>query len=267
MKKIINSVFIAAVLFLSFTISNAQSTLSRITESGVIKVGMTGNQPPFSMESTDGSLMGYEVDLAELLAESMKLKLEIVQLSFNELLPALEKGDIDAVMSGMSITMERNLKAAFVGPYMLSGKSILTKTESLVKAEEAEDLNQSNLKVTSLKGSTSEQFVKLFLPEASSLPADNLDKALNMLLNDEANVMVADYPTCVLNVMLYPTSGLVTLAEPLTLEPIGMALPPNDPLLINFMENYLSALVMSGVLVELENYWFENGSWLAKLKN
>ena len=267
MRKLFTSVSIVVVLVLSIQVSNAQSTLRKITDSGVIKVGMTGNQPPFSMESTDGTLMGYEVDLAELLAESMKLKLEIVQLPFNELLPALEKGDIDAVMSGMDITMERNLKAAFVGPYVLSGKSILTKTESLVKANEAEDLNQSNLKVTSLKGSTSEQFVELLLPEATSLPADNLDKALNMLLNDEANVMVADYPTCVLNVLLYPTSGLVTLSEPLTVEPIGMALPPNDPLLINFMENYLSALVMSGVLVELESYWFQNGSWLAKLKN
>ena len=59
------------------------------------------------------------------------------------------------------------MQAAFVGPYVLSGKSILTKTESLAKANEAEDLNQSNLKITSLKGSTSEKFVEVFLPEAN----------------------------------------------------------------------------------------------------
>jgi ABC-type amino acid transport substrate-binding protein len=266
MKKIIAQLFIIVAFALITFDSNAQAQLSKITKSGVIKIGMTGNQPPFSMEAKDGSLMGYEVDLAELLAESMSLKLEIVRLPFNELLPSLEKGKIDAVMSGMAITMERNMKAAFVGPYVLSGKSILTKTESLAKAEEAEDLNQANLKITSLKGSTSEEFVKIFLPEASSLPADNLDLALEKLLNDEANVMVADYPTCVLNVMLNPASGLVTLSEPLTVEPIGMALPANDPLLINFMENYLKALIMSGLLSELETYWFENGSWLAKMK-
>ena len=78
--------------------------------------------------------------------------------------------------------------------------------------------------------------------------------------------MVADFATCVMNVMRNPTSGLVTLSEPLTVEPIGMALPANDPLLINFMENYLKALVMSGLLDELEAYWFENGSWLARMK-
>ena len=266
MKKLFTSIAIVAITLLVFIDGNAQTRLSKITESGVIKIGMTGNQPPFSMESKDGSLMGYEVDLAELLAESMNLELEIVQLPFNELLPSLEDGKIDAVMSGMAITMERNLQAAFVGPYVLSGKSILTKIESLAKAEEAADLNQEDLKVTSLKGSTSEQFVEMFLPEASSLPADDLDQALEKLLNDEANVMVADYPTCVLNVMLHPTSGLITLSEPLTVEPIGMALPSDDPLLINFMENYLKALIMSGLLEGLESYWFENGSWLVKLK-
>ena len=267
MKNFITQFFLTITLvFIINYNADAQEKLSKIIKSGTIKIGMTGNQPPFSMEANDGSLMGYEVDLAELLAESMNLKLEIVKLPFSELLPSLENGKIDAVMSGMAITMERNMRAAFVGPYLLSGKSILTKTESLAKADEAEDLNQSNLKITSLKGSTSEKFVKVFLPQASSLPADNLDQALSKLLNDEANVMVADYATCVLNVMLNPTSGLVTLSEPLTVEPIGMALPANDPLLINFMENYLNALIMSGLLVELETYWFENGSWLAKMK-
>lgn len=267
MKKRTVLILFTSVFILFFTIiGNAQSKLDKIKKSGVIKIGMTGTQAPFCMEAQDGSLMGYEVDLAELLAESMNLKLEIVKLPFAELLPSLQKGKIDAVMSGMAITMERNMQAAFVGPYVLSGKSILTKMENLAKAEEAEDLNQTNLKITSLKGSTSEQFVKTFLPEASSLPADNLNQALNKLLNDEANVMVADYPTCVLNAMLNPTAGLITLSEPLTIEPIGMALPSNDPLLINFMENYLKALLMSGLLQELEDYWFNNGSWLAKMK-
>jgi polar amino acid transport system substrate-binding protein len=227
---------------------------------------MSGKQPPFSMEAKDGTLMGFDVDLAKLLAESMNLKLEIVRIPFNELLPSLEKGKVDMVMSGMTITLERNMKAAFVGPYLISGKSILTKMENLAKADETEDLNQADLKITCLKGSTSESFIKQFLPEATPMPAEDYDKALSKLLNNEANVMVADFPICALTILRNPASGLVTLSEPLTVEPIGMALPPNDPLLINFMENYLSALMMSGVLTELENYWFENGSWLIRMK-
>ncbi len=72
------------------------------------------------MEAKDGSLIGFEVDLAELLAESMNIKLDIVRMPFKDLMPSLEKGSIDAIISGMTITMSRNARVAFVGPYMLS---------------------------------------------------------------------------------------------------------------------------------------------------
>jgi polar amino acid transport system substrate-binding protein len=51
----------------------------------------------------------------------------------------------------------------------------------------------------------------------------------------------------------------------LTYEPIGIALPANDPLLINLVENFLGAFEGSGELEELRERWFENGSWLRKL--
>ena len=248
------------------TDANSQKRLNTIAKRGVLKVGMTGEQPPFSMEAKDGSLMGYEVNLAELLAESMNLELEIVRLPFHELMPTLEKGDIDMIMSGMSITRERNMRVAFVGPYIVSGKSIITKSASLAAAQEAEDLNQSDLKIASLKGSNSEQFVQKLLPDAVSLPAENYDMAVKSLIDGEANLVLADFPVCVITVLKYPNEDLVTLSEPLTIEPIGMALPPDDPLLLNFVENYFNALQMTGILEELEAYWFEDGSWLINAK-
>jgi polar amino acid transport system substrate-binding protein len=66
--------------------------------------------------------------------------------------------------------------------------------------------------------------------------------------------------------MRYPEANLLTLNEPLTVEPIGMALPPDDPLLLNFMENYFNALKMTGIIKELEAYWFESGNWLTQMK-
>ena len=266
MKTIIKSVFtISLVLLISIQV-NAQSKLSKITKSGVIKVGMTGNQPPFSMASKDGSLMGFEVDLAESLAESMKLKLEIVQMPFKDLLPALEKGNVDVVMSGMTITAERNLKVPFVGPYIISGKSILTKSASLAKAQNAEDLNQSDLKITALNGSTSEKFVKTLLGDATFIGVDNYDDAVKNLLEDQANVMVADFPVCALTMLRHPEAELATLNAPLTIEPIGIAVAPNDALFLNFIENYFNALALVGLLEELEAYWFEDGSWLINMK-
>ena len=265
-RFVIRPLVVVFVLFLSLSAAEAQSKLSKITKSGVIKVGMTGNQPPFSMQAKDGSLMGFEVDLAELLAESMNLKLELVQMPFGELLPALEGGKVDAVMSGMTITTERNLKVPFVGPYLLSGKSILTKSATIAKAQEAEELNQSNLKITALSGSNSEEFVKTLLKEATFVGAADYDAAVKNLLEDQANVMVADYPVCVLTMLRYPDAQLATLSAPFTIEPIGIAIAPGDALYLNFIENYFSALELAGLLDGLEQYWFEDGSWLANMK-
>jgi polar amino acid transport system substrate-binding protein len=77
--------------------------------------------------------------------------------------------------------------------------------------------------------------------------------------------MVADFPICALSQMRHPDAGLATLTQPLTIEPIGMALPAGDSLLLNMVTNYLSALEAVGVLEALEKKWFEDGSWLIQI--
>jgi polar amino acid transport system substrate-binding protein len=266
MKKLYTFLLIPLFLLIFSTNLHAQKRLNEITQRGVLRVGMTGQQPPFNLEDKNGKLIGYEVNLAELLAESMGLRLELVRIPFNDLIPSLQEGKVDLVMSGMTINMERNMKVAFIGPYLLSGKSILTKSITLAQADESSDLNQSKLRISSLKGSTSEKFVRTLLPEATSLPSENYDLAIEALLNGDANLMLADYPICAISKLRYPEANLLTLEEPLTVEPIGMALPPDDPLLLNFMQNYFNALKMTGIIKELEAYWFESGSWLPQMK-
>lgn len=65
----------------------------------------------------------------------MGVRLRFVERPFAQLLPALEKGEIDVVMSGMTITPDRNLRVAFVGPYIVTGKSILAKARRLAALE------------------------------------------------------------------------------------------------------------------------------------
>ena len=75
-------------------------------------------------------------------------------MPFGELLPALESGKVDLVISGMTATLPRNMRAAFVAPYHVTGKSILARTETLA-ALGTEELGQTELKVAALAGSTS----------------------------------------------------------------------------------------------------------------
>jgi len=239
--------------------------LSRIVSSGTFRVGMSGTQPPFTVVSKSGDLIGYEVDLAKILAEAMGVKVEFVQKPFGQLLPALEKGEIDAIMSGMTMTPKRNLKAAFVGPYIVSGKSILTKSSTLAALKDAEDIDKSSIKIAALKGSTSETFVKEVLENTTYIPVDDYDAGVQMVIDGKADALVADYPICALSQMRFPDAGLATLSEPMTIEPIGVALPPGDSLLINMVTNYLGALEGLGLLDALEKKWFEDGGWLIQL--
>lgn len=243
----------------------ADSALARIVENDELRVGTSGAQPPFSLVSKSGELIGFDIDLANLIADAMGVEVTFVQKPFGQLLEALETGEVDIVMSGMTMTPARNLKFAFVGPYMVSGKSILTSSIALSRAEEVEDIDQAQVRMAALKGSTSQDFVTEVWPRMQLTLVDNYDEAIQLLREDKVGALLADFPICALSVMRYPDDGFATLAQPLTLEPMGVAMPPNDPLFINMMENYLGALQGVGVLELLEEKWFEDGSWLIQM--
>jgi len=263
-KHLSNCLVIGILLIISSFPALSQKVLASIVKSGEIRIGTTGNQPPFSMKSKTGELMGYEIDLANALATNMGVKLKLVEMPFSELMGSLKSGKIDAIMSGMTITPERNMNALFAGPYIISGKSILTKA-SKVDAFNA-DTSGKKYKIVCLKGSTSEEFVKTVMKKQELVTVGSYNDAVNMVINDQADAMVADKPICVLSIMKYPGKDLVVTDKPLTIEPIGMALPPSDPQFLNLVTNYLSSLQISGVLPALEKKWFNDGSWMLNVE-
>jgi polar amino acid transport system substrate-binding protein len=216
-------------------------------------------------KSRSGQMIGLEVDLASVLAAAMKVEVELVVKPFPELLSALNAGEVDIVMSGMTITAKRTKDVSFVGPYMLSGKSILTKSKTLAAADEAADLNRANLTVTALEGSTSQEFVEKHIPEVKLVTSKDYDSAVQMVISGQADALVADMPVCVLSVLRFPGEDLVTLTQPFTVEPLGIAIPAGDPQLLNLLENYLATLEGMGLMDQLRNKWLDDGSWVAAL--
>jgi len=245
--------------------SSAPTRLQHILDSGELRVGLSGNQPPLNMADKNGEIIGLEVDLMKALAQSMGLTTRFVVKPFAELIPAIERGEVDVVISGMTITPERNARVAFVGPYFISGKSVLTKSAEIASADSATLLNNADQRYAVLAGSTSEAFVEQALPKAVSVPATDYDTAVQMVLDDEVDAMIADFPICQLSVMRHPEAGLSTLMTPFTIEPLGIALPADDPLLVNLIENYLNTLENTGLLVQFKAKWFSDGSWISEL--
>ena len=239
--------------------------LQRIAKSQTLRVGMTGSQPPFNVKNRDGQLIGMEVDLANLLSRAMGVKLEIVEMPFAKLLPALEDREVDIVMSGMTATIKRNIRVPFVGPYHISGKSILTKSSTLAAIQNADEMNKEDVRIAALRGSTSEDFVENVLDKPKLTTTADHAEAVQLLLDGKIDAVVADGPTCALSILRYPDAGLVTLRNPLTIEPIGIAIAPGDALMINLIQNYMQALAGTGALEALQKKWFESGAWLIQL--
>ena len=271
--KIIIVFFLAIVFFTGCaemqqgsSSTSASPVLDRIQKRGELIVGTMGNMPPLNMTSKDGEIFGLEPDLAKMMAGAMNVKVKFVTKPFSELLPALQAGEVDMVLSGMTITPERNMKVAFVGPYFISGKAFLTKVKTIAMAKKTAEVNSPNTKLVALKDSTSQAFAEAVLDKTTLFTTGTYDEAVDMVLQDKVQAMIADYPICVVSVFRYPEAGLLSVITPLTYEPIGIAIPANDPLLMNWTTNTLNSIEASGNLDQLRLKWFARGAWLDKLK-
>lgn len=240
--------------------------LDRILSSGELRVGMSGDMPPFTMVDKKGKLIGLDVDLATLIANTMTVKLDLKRIGFAELLPALEAGHIDLIISNMTIIPERNLKAVFVGPYFTSGKGLLTKRITLADNVQMHELNSTQFTFVTVKGSTSESAVRSAAPLAINLAADNIDQAVQAVVDGTADAMIAGYPVCFVAAFRHQDAGLVPVKAPITYEPIGIAMPKGDPHLANWLENLLHGLQKAGYMTKLKDKWFGHPDWLDELK-
>ncbi len=265
MKRSIFVVTLATALALTLAAAAmAGPVLDNILKKGQLTVGLTGGQPPLNAKNKAGKIIGMDVALAELIAKNMGVKLKLATMPFAKLLPALQAGKVDMVISGMTITPERNLKVAFVGPYYISGKGILTKTGTVSAIQDAQGLNQQKFRIAALKDSTSQEMVEQAAPKAKLLTTETYDAALAMLLNDKGDIVVADYPFCALTAFRNKDKGLTSGDARLTFEPLGIAMA-EDTLLINWMRNFITLIEGSGLLDELRNHWFNEEVWIKEL--
>ena len=266
MKKLTVIAMVALTMsFFTAVSAPAGPVLDRVVQKGELTVGTSGNQLPFSVTTKEGNIIGLDADLATLMANAMGVKVKFNTMPFSELLQALKAGKVDVVISGMTITPERNLKVAFVGPYFISGKSIIIPFEKAASLNSAADLNSPDITLVVLKGSTSQDFVEKVVSKAKLITTGDYNKALALVMQGKADAMVADYPFCAVSAYRYPEKKLATVDKPFTYEPLGIAVPANDPMLVNWVENFLMTLGGSGGLQMLTERWFKDPSWLNKL--
>ena len=245
---------------------SASPVLDRILSRGELKVGMSGDMPPLNMLNKEDKIIGLDADLGAMMADAMGVKLNVQKIAFAGLLPALESGSIDMIISNMTMTPGRNLKVAFVGPYFTSGKGFLTKNTTLTQAKNFADINSPKFTFVALKGSTSEAVTRAGAPQAKLLIVGTENEGIQMVINGQADGMIADFPICVVAAYRNQGFGLVPVVAPLTYEPIGIAVPKGDPQLVNWLENFINSIEKAGYVKELGEKWFAKPTWIDQLK-
>lgn len=180
------------------------------------------------------------------------------------MLPALEAGLVDIILSSMTITPTRNFKVVFAGPYLVSGKGILSLSDRYAALQQAEGLNAPEVGFAALMDSTSRKYAEELMPKAKLIPAASYDEAIDLLMRKNVDVVVADFQFCSLTAYRHRDKGLLAGKAPLSFEPLGIAMP-EDTMLVNWMQNFLLLLQGDGRLKEKHKKWLNGGDWVDEL--
>lgn len=263
MKKAV--VVLSLILSLMVVVTaSAGPSFDRILKKGELVVGTSGSQPPMTAITKKGEIIGLDADISKAIAAAMGVKVKFVLKPFVELLQALEAGQVDMVLSGMTIKPKRNQKVAFVGPYYVTGKGLLAVAAKYAALREAKGLNTADVTIAALKNSTSQEFAESLTPNAKLVLTASYDEAIDLLFKGEIDVLVADFPYCALTAYRYQNKGLFAGKSPLTFEPLGIAMA-EDTLLINWVENFMTYLQGTGQLKEMHMKWLNGGPWINDL--
>jgi ABC-type amino acid transport substrate-binding protein len=140
----------------------------------VLRVGVAPENPPMIFVQ-EGELAGVEADLARALGVRLGRRVVFTRFGADALLPALERGDVDVVMSGLSITPERARRVRFIAPYMQAGQLALIRFADLARFGRIHTIRRPGARVGFVYGTTGERFVGTDLARASSFGFDDVE--------------------------------------------------------------------------------------------
>lgn len=243
-----------------------KSTLNEIIKRGELRVGLEPGYLPFEMKDKKGNVIGFDVDLSREMAKAMGVKLKLVPTSWDGLIPGLVTDKFDIIISGMTISQERNLRVNFVDPYIVVGQSLLVKKGLEKGVKSYKDLDKPEYTLVTKFGVSAEYAAKRLFKNAKLKTYDTEAEAVQEVLNGKADIFIFDLPFNVAFMAQKGQGHLVHLDKPLTYEPLGWAIKKGDPDFLNWLGHFLAQIKHDGVYSELYNRWFVETKWLEKIQ-
>ena len=237
--------------------SLADSTLSRVKDTQVLKVCTTGDYAPFSHREDDGEFEGIDLDMAASLAASLGASVETVPTSWPTLMEDFTSGKCDIAMSGISIKLDRQAQAYFSLPYQTGGKTPIVRCEDVDKYQTVAQINQPGVRITVNPGGTNERFANEFLGDATRVAHNDNRTIFNNIIEDRADVMVTDAIETQLQASRHPALCSVHPDAPFTFSQKGYLLPLGDNIWKAYVDQWLTQMQGTGEQAAIFEKWIQ----------
>jgi len=237
--------------------ASSEGIIRAIKQRGELRVGMQVGYPPFQMLGDNGQFEGFDVDTADLVARALKVSLRLVRQDWSGLIPSLLARETDIVMSGMTITPDRNAHVMFTIPVLETGRMFLVNTANAGRFRTVEDLNQAGVFVVSCPGCLGDLRPKELFPLAAYREFPDRASALAEVLQQRAHAFVDEEGSIRLACASNP-AALVSAFKPMTNEAVAWAVRPGEGHWLNWLDNFIRTIQRDGRIDELKKKWLNN---------
>jgi polar amino acid transport system substrate-binding protein len=220
-----------------------------------VRVATDATYQPFEFLDKDKNVVGYDIDLINAVCDLAKCKTDIKSVAWEGIFPALQKGDYDAVASGVTITDERKKTMDFTDQYMEVGQVVLVRVGE-TRINGLGDLADKSVAVQ--QGTTNADAATAFQKEGKIKTVKQFrtfDLAVKSLLNKDVDAVIIDN-TAASGYMGTNPDQLKVAGEKFTHESLGIVLRKSDTTLLTAFNAALKVLKDNGTLDKLYQKWF-----------
>ena len=246
---------VVAAVGLAFAASNAalaDDKLQDILSDNEIKIGVLSDAAPWGFKGSDGKLQGLDIDLANLLAKELGVKLNLVQVTGPSRIPALLSNKVDILIAAAGATPERAVQVMFSQPYAAVDLGVYG-GDAFAKTENVADLDGKSIAVS--KGTTLDIWLTNNAKNAKIMRFEDTPSAIKAYLSGQAQSFAEN--SAISKKVSDDNPGKKTELKYLIRQsPAHIMVAQGEQNLLNWINTFLFANRMSGNLSELQKKWF-----------